>query len=122
MTQRFTQLTEDHSLIQQLLDKGEILRKDIDGHEKRHIVYATVGYEEVLKTPFIYREDLIEGSCYLLVSDGITDVLSDAEILGVLDRTPTLDDAIQTLIDLAQKHGEDNATALGIRIEGQTDD
>lgn len=111
------QLTKDHSKIQQLLDRGEILEKDIDSHPLKNIIYSAVGYEETVKEIFTYKEDILPGRAYLLVSDGITRVLSHNEMLKEIKESKNLKESIQNMIKLAEKHGEDNATALGVEIK-----
>jgi protein phosphatase len=112
----FVQLTKDHTRIQKLIDKGEILQKDITGHPLRNMLYTAVGYDETVKDIFTFEEDLFPGVTYLLTSDGITSVLSDSEILKEMNRGAELEKAVENLIKLAERHGEDNATALGVRI------
>jgi len=111
------QLTKDHSRIQELLDRGEILEKDIDSHPMKNIIYSAAGCEEVVKEIFTYKEDISPVSAYLLTTDGITGVLSRNEMLKEIKETENLKEAIRNMIKLAEKHGEDNATALGVEIK-----
>lgn len=116
--QTLTLLTHDHSLIQRKLDRGDILQKDISTDPDRNILYAILGYEIPLKHIQTYDEKIASNSQYILMSDGISQVLSETEILSILNAEEHFEDAIERLITLSQKHGEDNATALGVKIEG----
>ena len=114
---KLIQLTKDHSKIQQLLDRGEILEKDIDTHPMKNMLYSGVGYEEIVKEISTYKEEVFPGTSYLLTSDGITRVLSYNEILKEIKESKNLKEAIRNMIKLAEKHGEDNATALGVEVK-----
>lgn len=113
---QLTQLTQDHSLVQQQLDAGEILQRDLPNHPQRTMLYSIVGHAPEIPRVWTCCETVPTPCQYLLFSDGITQVLSESEIIRVLQQSADLDQALQTLITLAEKHGEDNATALGISV------
>ena len=117
--EQLTRLTEDHSILQQLLNRGDILEKDVRDHPRRQQLYAAVGYAETLAASEIQMLDAVAGSTYLLCTDGITQTLSDGEIQRVLQQYPgeaSCDQAITELQHLTQRHGEDNATAIGVYL------
>ncbi len=107
-------LTKDHTRVQQLLDAGEILCRDIPGHELQHILCAAVGHSPTQPDAFFHSETIAPDSLYLLTTDGITNVLADADMVRILQTSPTLQGAVKRMVELAQIHGEDNASAMGV--------
>ena len=86
------QLSHDHSLVQDLVDKKTISRSDAFTHPYKNIVNFGMGpafreFWERYQVNFI-EEDLAPGNCYLLCSDGVNDVLRDKEIGAALGSKP----------------------------------
>ena len=76
-------LTRDHSQVEDLLEQGLIREDEIPSHPMRHVLSRAVGVEETLQIDAI--RDLVEpGDLFLLCSDGLHGLLSDAEIAGIL--------------------------------------
>lgn len=68
--------------------------------------------------PYIAAGKYTAGDVYLICSDGVTDMLSDAEIAEIIDRKQPVEDLCRTLIDAAMdKGGVDNATAVLLRVK-----
>ena len=88
-------------------------------HPCRNIVEQVIGIEAELKLGFSADEGLINsGEIYLLCSDGLTDMVTDAVISEVLQRDQTLQQKTDTLIQLANEAGgRDNITALMVRCQ-----
>jgi len=73
--------------------------------------------EDFLIEPHIMREEIRRGDCYLLCSDGLTDMVPEATILSILADNPSPAAAVETLIRTAlEEGGRDNVTALVCRI------
>jgi PPM family protein phosphatase len=116
---RIERLTRDHSIAQLLLDSGDITPTEATSHPGRGQLTRFVGMEgEALPevTPFRLRP----GDWLLLCSDGLTGMLSDERISGVLREAGRPQAACRRLIDEADAAGgNDNITVLIVAVEGE---
>ena len=111
-----TQLTEDHSLVQELVSMGELKREDMERHPSSHIITRAVGVHSELRLEIQYA--LVEpGDRYLLCSDGLyKDLTADEIATGMASVSIEL--AVRNLVDHALKRGgSDNTTAIVIQAE-----
>jgi len=111
---RLAQITRDHSLVQDLVEAGRISAEDARVHPQSHIVTQAVGIDDVveLETTEVAREP---GDVFLLCSDGLTGMLNDDEIAGVL-RVNDLPSAADALLQAAlDRGGHDNVTLVLVR-------
>jgi len=110
------QITEDHSMVQELLSRGLITAEEALASSNKNVVTRALGVDADVQ-PDISEQTLIEGDVYLLCSDGLTDVLSDAEIEQLLMKYHAdLDGAIQHLVAEANiKGGPDNVSVVLVR-------
>lgn len=107
------QITKDHSLVQELVDNKLITETEAFGHPRKNVITRTLGTEENV-LPDFYQETA--SGMLLLCSDGLSDMLTDGEILEVTTSAPDLTAACTSLIDLANaKGGRDNITAIMAR-------
>jgi PPM family protein phosphatase len=109
------QLTEDHSLINELLKRGRLTREQIDKVQYKNAVTRAVGvYESVEVDTFDF--DVLAGDRFLLCTDGLSEYLEDSEIPNLFEETPE-DTLSQAFVDLAnERGGKDNITALVVRV------
>lgn len=111
------QLTKDHSYVQELVDSEMITAEQARNHPQKNIVTQSIGVTEDVEVSF-QTVTITAGDRYILCSDGLTDMLADDEILGVLENTSNLQEAVQELVDRAnQAGGFDNITVLLMRAE-----
>ncbi len=110
------QITEDHSMVQELLSRGFITAEEARVSSNKNVVTRALGVDAEVQ-PDISEQTLKEGDVYLLCSDGLTDVLSDAEIKQLLMKyRADLDSAIQHLVAEANiKGGPDNVSVVLVR-------
>ncbi len=107
-----TQISKDHSVVQLLLDAGEISKAEADSHPLRGQLMRCIGMQGVAR-PDCYLVDLQEGDKMLLCSDGLTDMLTDESIKNVLKLPRTPKAICAKLIEKANEiGGVDNITAL----------
>jgi protein phosphatase len=115
--QTIEQVSEDHSLVAERVRAGLL---DPDSDEAAllgNIVTRALGMEQV--TIDITVEDLVAGDTYLLCSDGLSDLVSDEDMLAIVRATESLEQACVTLVDLAnQRGGIDNITVALARALG----
>lgn len=120
---RIRQLTDDHSLVAELVRRREISERDARGHPHRHVLTRALGVRQVVEA------DLAEmtptpGDIFVLCSDGLTGHVDDAEIARTVSSDSDLDVACDRLIDLANhRGGDDNITVVIVGYEkGGEDD
>jgi serine/threonine protein phosphatase PrpC len=106
-----TRVTRDHTLVQQLLDEREITADEAARHPYRSMVLRSVD-ADLPPQPDLVRLDLREGDRVLLCSDGLSDLVADADIARLL-AAPDLDDAVRGLVEAAlAAGGRDNITCV----------
>ena len=115
---KIEQLTRDHSVIQDLIDSGEVAPEDAERHPARAILTRHVAMIP-RPLPDAAAVDLLPGDRILLSSDGLHGVLDDATLAQILDSHPEPADACEAMIDAANEAGgPDNITALVVDIAG----
>jgi serine/threonine protein phosphatase PrpC len=107
-----TQVTDDHSLVEQLVREGRLTPEEAQKHPQRAIITRALGIDANVEVD-TYRVDLRAGDRILICSDGLTNMLSDETIAGTLRRHPDPQQAADTLVDMAnQAGGDDNITVV----------
>jgi len=106
----FKQITEDHSLVNELIKSGEVNENDAFKHPQKHVLLKALGTEKEI-TPTIKTINWEKGNRLLLCSDGLSNKLSNEELAKTV-KTINTEKAIKNqLIDLANtRGGEDNIT------------
>ena len=109
------QLTEDHSLINELLRRGRLSRDQIDQLQQKNAVTRAVGVYESVEVDTL-DFDVLRGDRFLLCSDGLHGYFEQAELAKLFAGTP--EDALaQKLVDLSnERGGKDNITAIVIKV------
>jgi protein phosphatase len=112
-----TRLTNDHSLVQELVTKGEITEDEALDHPQRSIITRALGPEAVVEVD-TWSYPLRPGDVVLLCSDGLTDMIHERQVQRVLVEAPTLAAAADRLIDEANAAGgRDNITVILFRAQ-----
>ena len=107
------QITKDHSIVQMMLDNGQITPEQAKEHPRKHIITRAIGVEETVQ-PDYDEVDLSPESILLLCTDGLTNFVEDDEILTLINQSGFEGVAVQ-LIELAnQNGGGDNITVVAI--------
>jgi len=107
-----TQVTEDHSLVEQLVREGRLTPEEAQNHPQRAIITRALGVDVDVQVD-TYRIDLKPGDRLLICSDGLTNMLSDDTIAQTLRRHADPQQAADTLVDMAnQAGGDDNITVV----------
>jgi protein phosphatase len=107
-------LTRDHTLVQELVDRGVVRPENASTHPFRHVLTRYLGGGKGnLITEEVQRVSLADGDQLLLCTDGLTDMVDAAAVKTVLRSSASADDACQALVDLAlQQGGRDNVTVV----------
>ena len=107
------QITSDHSLLQELVDKGFYTPEEAKNSMNKNLVTRAMGIEMGVNPDF--QEEYVKpGDLYLLCSDGLTDLVDDDEIHGMLQKYgASLEDAAKALIHQANEYGgKDNISVI----------
>jgi protein phosphatase len=115
---KLEQLTRDHTMAQGLADAGAIKPEEVPRHAKRHVLTNYVGGPSSGVEPEVSTIELRHDDFLLLCTDGLTDMVKDAEIAKILGHSRTADEASKALLALAlERGGRDNVTILAARVE-----
>ena len=107
-----TQITRDHSLLQQQLDAGLITPQQAAVSIHRNLVTRALGVQDSVHIE-VHTHPVEPGDCYLLCSDGLSDMVDDASLRAIFRRRLTLDDKAQALVDCANaRGGRDNIAVV----------
>jgi serine/threonine protein phosphatase PrpC len=122
------QLSIDHTWMQEAIDKGLVNTAQVNNIPNLHVIRRYLGSEKEVEPDFRLRLMasetnlemltnqgmlLIPGDLLLLCSDGLTDMVTNDEMVEVMQRTKNLNASVKELVNLANKHGgQDNITVV----------
>lgn len=110
-----TQITRDHSYVEELVAMGAITRADAKKHPKKNVITRALGVDASVKADY-YEVSLSKGDCILLCSDGLSNMVSDIEIFGAYKSTKTPEQLCRELLALALDRGaRDNVSVVAIK-------
>jgi protein phosphatase len=110
---RLLQLTRDQTYSQLLADIGQIPQHEVSTHHLRHILTDAIGIGSGKINVKVRHLPLLNEDTLLLCTDGLTEMVDEEEIAGVLIRDQPAQDTCQTLVNLAlERGGTDNVTVL----------
>lgn len=114
---KLIQLTEDHSLVGEMVRSGILSDEDAQHHPKRNVITRSLGTTEELATDFPQTPyEINDGDTFLLCSDGLTSLVSDVEVREILGNG-TAKKCCSELVALAnEKGGKDNITVQVIKV------
>ena len=109
-----TQVTRDHSLIEEMVRIGELTREEARNHPDKNIITRAVGTGETVEIDF-FDVQLDEGVRILMCSDGLSNMVPDEEIHDILASGRDIEEGTRMLVDRANENGgKDNITAVVI--------
>ena len=102
---RLHQITKDHSVVQQMIDAGETQADALYTHPKRHVIYRSLGARDDVE-PDIFTLRLVPGDHLLLCSDGLWEMVQDANaLISIVNAAASVRTACQQLVDAANAAG-----------------
>jgi PPM family protein phosphatase len=111
------QLTQDHSLVADLMRSGRLTQEEADAHPQRSVITRALGTDPEVDVD-TFAIGLEPGDVFLLCSDGLTTMVQDEEILGLVHESDSLERAAKALVKAANKRGgEDNVTVVLFRVD-----
>ena len=113
-----TQLTKDQSLIQRLVDAGEMTEEQAAQSERRNIILQALGPDARIRVDVTYQ-DVAQGDVLVLCSDGLSGQLPRLELGPIVAELKDVNAICARLIDIAnERGGPDNITAVVVRFDG----
>jgi PPM family protein phosphatase len=117
------QLTEDHSLVAELVRSGRLSPEEADVHPQRSVITRALGTDPDVDVD-TFSVDARPGDVFMICSDGLTSMVDDKTILDIVEKHRSdLEQAAQKLVDAANKGGgEDNITVIVFEIGEAVDE
>lgn len=112
------QMTKDHSVVQALVDGGQLTAEDAYQHPRKNLITISLGGGDTKCEPEVTdKYSYYENDIFLICSDGLTDMVDEETMVKILDEHISVKEKVDNLIAEANKNGgEDNITALLIAI------
>ena len=112
------QITKDQSLMQKLIEAGELTEEEAAQSERRNIILQALGPEPIVKIDLTHQQ-VRRGDVLVLCSDGLSGQVGKDEIARIVSEEPDLVSACKRLIDRANENGgPDNITVIAARFDG----
>jgi serine/threonine protein phosphatase PrpC len=117
------QLTDDHSLVGELIRSGKLTREEAEVHPQRSVITRALGTDPDVDVD-TFAVDVQPGDIFLLCSDGLSGMVSDKTILGIVrDNRRDLQAAAKALIAAANRGGgDDNITVVVFAVDGDEEE
>ena len=110
--QEIRQITRDHSLVEEMIRMGGIDRNSARNHPDKNIITRAIGAQKSVEIDF-FEVNLLSGEVVLMCSDGLTNMLTDEEILSILRRQQPISEKADELIKAANNNGgRDNIAVI----------
>ncbi|MGH2524520.1 MAG: PP2C family protein-serine/threonine phosphatase [Anaerolineales bacterium] len=112
----FEQVTRDHSLVQRLVELGQLSPDEAAAHQQKNVLYKAIGQGDGLEVDLDSRR-LSPGTMLLLCSDGLWGYVPDERMLEIIRQSASPQEACETLVAAANAAGgPDNITALIVKL------
>lgn len=109
-------ITKDHSLVELMVQRGELTREAAKNHPGKNLITRAVGTECTVESD-LFHQNLNKGDCVLLCSDGLSNIMSDQEILFEVVHGVNKQDCCQRLMKIANFRGSpDNVTIVLVAV------
>ena len=110
------QITQDHSLVAEMVRRGEITEEQAKNHPRKNIITNALGIEGEIQSD-VFHINLHKGDRLFLCSDGVTNIISDDELLNYSQIYDSAEEFVNHLIQVALDRGApDNTTAVAVTI------
>lgn len=112
VNEKITQITRDHSLVEEMVRMGGIDRETARSHPDKNIITRAIGASETVKVDF-FTVELKKGDIVLMCSDGLTNMLEDEEIRVILSGQRDIEEKAEALVKAANNNGgRDNIAVI----------
>lgn len=107
-----TQITRDHSLVEEMVSLGKLDRRAARTHEKKNYITRAIGGERNVEAE-MFSVDLHPGDRIIMCTDGLSNMVEDNDILNIVKRSDSLEEAVEGLIKTANDNGgKDNISVI----------
>jgi serine/threonine protein phosphatase PrpC len=114
---RLQQITKDHSLVARLVEAGVIGPEEVRTHPQRNQIYRCLGHRPNLKVD-IFTQEMQAGDVLVLCSDGLWEMVLDAQIQRIIEGSLSPQKACDALVEAANRAGgEDNIAVIVVKME-----
>jgi len=111
------QITRDHSLVARLVEAGAIEAQEMRTHPQRNQIYRCLGHRPDIKVD-IFSQQMQAGDAMVLCSDGLWEMVLDAQIQRIVEGALSPQKACDALVEAANREGgEDNIAVIVVRME-----
>lgn len=118
MEEKLTQITIDHSLVQEMIRLGQLTKEDARNHPDKNIITRAVGAGKDI-TPEFFEFPLTKDSVILMCSDGLSNMVADEQIAVLLKNGKTPEKIGKKLIETANKNGGTDNIAVIVINSGE---
>ncbi len=108
-----TQITRDHSFVEELVGKGALTREQAKNHPRKNVITRALGVDRTVNCD-TFMPEFKRGDLLLLCSDGLSNTLSDAEILEIASSKKPLEEIGKALLELALSRGAPDNVTVGL--------
>jgi protein phosphatase len=108
------QITRDHSLVAQMMERGELTAAEARTHEQRNIIYRALGQAEVEVD--LFTEPVVEGDIIILCTDGLSGVVPEEDLQAIVEHYPPTECVPRLIARANDAGGPDNVTAIVVRV------
>lgn len=115
------QITEDHTLFQQLLNRGGLNEDEARKFPHRNVLSRSVGIRPKVEIDLLLV-DVVSGDKFVICTDGVTDVLQPSEVLSVVTALPPKEAVARLIERTIEESGHDNASLVLIEASGDVPD
>jgi len=107
------QITKDHSVVQAMVEKGQLTQKEAKNHPRKHFITRALGAEDTVKCDYCEQE-LDEGDRVLICTDGLTNMMETDEIYRIIQSVDTESVPERLIHEANMVGGSDNITVVVI--------
>lgn len=109
-------ITVDHSIVEELVANGTITREEAFHHPQKNIITRAVGTDPTIKTD-VYEYTYLPGDIMLMCSDGLTEMVTEDDIMQIVSNGAGVQDILEQLVQAAlNAGGHDNITVIALRF------
>ena len=106
------QITDDHSLVEEMVKQGNITESEARIHPQKNIITRALGINEEVQADF-FEIDVEQGDVIMLCSDGLSNMIEDEDMEYIVKNSDTLQTAAESLVARANENGgNDNITVV----------
>lgn len=113
---KLSQITKDHSLVEMLLESGEITEADAKHHPQKNVITRALGTDNTVEAD-TYELEISDGDIILLCSDGLVNMVDDKKILSIITNNQDFGSLAESLVTEAENTGGiDNITVVLVKF------